>query len=342
MKKILCFIILLCSVHTIYAEDTDTIAERLCKEAEDCYTGSNGAFLNKEKALELYIQAAERNYVPAIMKVAGFYWRGETVEKDVHAYFLWISKAAELGDGTAQNNLGVCYHDGNGIAKDLKQARYWYEQAAEKNNVYAMNNLRQLCNEEKDVEGEIKWTRAGAEHGHKDCQYKLALDYDGGYGVKADEEQAEYWYKKAADQGHGEACNYYSVICHNRNDYTNAYEYARKAIENNSKNAFFNMGYLYEFGQGVNQDYIKAEQYYQKAIDVENANRNSAYFRLGKMYYEGNAVIKKDKKKGEDLLKQAANNGNEDAKKYLEENKVKWSISINGQKVLSNDGNANQ
>ena len=46
------------------------------------------------------------------------------------------------------------------------------------------------------------WTKKAAEHGDWDAQCNLAEFYEDGIGTQADLEQAEYWYLRAARQGH--------------------------------------------------------------------------------------------------------------------------------------------
>ena len=334
MKKTLLLIIFLCGICIAHALPNDTVAVRLCQEAENAYTGANGSFLNKEKAFQLYTQAAERKYIPAIHKVAGFYYLGEVVEKSPKDYFSWLLKAAELGDADAQNKVGVCFHDGYGAVQNTEKANYWYVKAANQGNIYAMNNLRLLYDNQKNKEEALKWARMGAEHGHIECQYFLGDAYNDGNGLKEDIDQAAYWYKKAADSGHKDACNKLAVIYHDKKeDYEQALVYINKAAELGSENANFNIGFMYEFGHGADKDFVKAEHYYLKAIEMGNGNINSARYRLGVIYYEGREGVKKDKKKGQKLLEEAAKNGNKKAEKYLDEHKVKWRITINGEKV---------
>ena len=335
MKKLpVTVLVLLGSLTKVLASTTDSVAVRLCQEAENAYTGTNGSFLNKEKALQLYIQAAEKNHIPAIHKVAEFYCFGEVVEKDMKEYLSWLTKAAELGDADAQNKVGVCYYNGNGTEADIKKAEYWQVKSANQGNAQAMNNLRILYNKLGNLEESLKWTRKGAEHGQSDCQYELGEAYNNGKGLKEDKDQAAYWYKMAADNGHESACNKLAVIYHDeKNDYAQSLLYLNKAVELGSKEAFFNLGYTYEQGHGTDKDYTKAEGYYLKAMEYGSSSANSARCRLGIMYYEGRDGIKRNKKKGVSLLKEAAKNGNEDAEKYLEEHKVKWNIVINGEKI---------
>ena len=328
--------VLFSSLTIVAASSEDSVAVRLCQEAENAYTGANGAFLNKEKALELYIQAAERNYIPAIHKVAGFYYRGEVVDKNLKERLVWLTKAAEMGDADAQNKVGVCYHDGNGTIQNSEKAVYWYVKAANQGNTHAMNNLRILYSNQDNIEESLKWTRMGAENGQIECQYELGNAYNDGEGLKEDKDQAAYWFKMAADNGHKNACNKLAVIYHNKKDYAQTMYYLNKAVELGDENAFYNLGFSYEQGHGTEKNYAKAENYYKKALEYDNSQTNSARYRLGVMYYEGRDGVKKDKKKGEALLKEASKNGNENAKKYLDEHKVKWTISINGENVLHN------
>lgn len=337
IKRILILAVMFTCLTKVIAVTEDSVAVRLCQEAENAYTGTNGAFLNKEKALQLYIQAAERNYIPAIHKVAGFYYQGEVVEQSMKDYLSWLTKAAELGDAVAQNKVGVCYYNGEGTIQNIEKAEYWQLKAANQGNIHAMNNLRILYFNQDKIEESLKWTRMGAERGQIECQYELGGAYNNGKGVKEDKDQAAYWYKMAADNGHKSACNILAVIYHDeKDDYAQALYYLNKAAELGDENAFFNLGFTYEQGHGTEKDYTKAEEYYKKALKYDNSLTNSARYRLGVMYYEGRDGVKKDKKKGESLLKEAAKNGNEKAKKYLDEHKVKWTFTINGENVLHN------
>jgi len=96
------------------------------------------------------------------------YRDGTGVTKDLKQAVIWFRKAANQGNDTAQNNLGVMYEDGEGVTKDLKQAVSWYRKAANQGNEYAQNNL--------------------------------GVMYESGRGVTQDLKQAVSWYQKAANQ----------------------------------------------------------------------------------------------------------------------------------------------
>ena len=56
--------------------------------------------------------------------------------------------------------------------------------------------------------------------------------------------------------------------------------------------AMANLGYMYDIGQGVTQDYTEAVKWYRKAAELGHAN---AMYNLGVMHANGEGVIEDDK-----------------------------------------------
>ena len=52
-----------------------------------------------------------------------------------------LRQAAEQGDGDAQYNIGVKYHDGDGVPQDYAEAVKWYRLAADQGEARAQHNL---------------------------------------------------------------------------------------------------------------------------------------------------------------------------------------------------------
>ena len=80
-----------------------------------------------------------------------------------------FKRAAELGDVTAMNSLGVCYTYGQGVKLDKKKAAKYYRMAAGR--------------------------------GYAAAQIKMGLFFERGIGVAQDLVESFRWYKLAADQG---------------------------------------------------------------------------------------------------------------------------------------------
>jgi hypothetical protein len=83
----------------------------------------------------------------------------------------------------------------------------------------------------------------------------------------------------------------------------------RLAADNDDAIAQFNLGVLYEKGQGVAQDYAKAAHFYRKAADQELA---SAQLNLGVLYDDGEGVVKNHAEAAR-WYRKAADQGNADA-----------------------------
>jgi TPR repeat protein len=66
-----------------------------------------------------------------------------------------------------------------------------------------------------------------------------------------------------------------------------------KAAEQGSSNAQYNLGFMYEKGQGTPQDYKKAVKWYKKSAEQGYAN---AYVNIGSLYFYGRGVIQSKKR----------------------------------------------
>ncbi len=70
-------------------------------------------------------------------------------------------------------------------------------------------------------------------------------------------------------------------------DYAKALQWYRKAADQGYADAQFNLGFMYDNGQGVPQDYVKALQWWRKAAEQGYAKAQS---KLGFMYDNGQGV----------------------------------------------------
>ena len=70
-------------------------------------------------------------------------------------------------------------------------------------------------------------------------------------------------------------------------DYKTAVQWFRRAAEQGHAMAQFNLGLMYDKGEGVPQDYKTAAQWYRRAAEQGNA---MAQFNLGVMYRKGEGV----------------------------------------------------
>lgn len=103
--------------------------------------------------------------------------------------------------------------------------------------------------------------------------------------------------------GDWESCYQLAEHYYERKDYAQAVSWYKKAAECPDCNPLicFELGYVYQHGQGVDSDLIEAVQWYQKAVenDVPQALYNLAYF------YQNGLVVDRNPEKAVELLQRA-------------------------------------
>ena len=108
--------------------------------------------------------------IPALLIIGMLAVSGWAERAKIEPYSPELVKKAEVGDATAQHDLGTCYYYGKGVPQDYKEAVKWYRKART-----------------------------------SPSQYKLGLCYENGNGVPKDEKEALDLYKKSADQNYEDA-----------------------------------------------------------------------------------------------------------------------------------------
>lgn len=103
--------------------------------------------------------------------------------------------------------------------------------------------------------------------------------------------EAVNWFRKAANQGYARAQYNLGVMYDHgdgvEQDYAEAVSWFRKAADQGHARAQFNLGNMYSDGTGVDQDDAEAVKWYRKAADQGLAY---AQFNLGLMYHQGLGV----------------------------------------------------
>ena len=270
------------------AEAEERLAEYSSQEAE---TQQNGA-----QALEEYRQAAEAGDVDAMYSLGECYSTGRGVERDDAQAAEWYRRAADSGHVEAMSRLGNCYLSGTGVEQDYAQAVEWYRQAADAGDAAAMYRLGESYftgqGVEQDYAQAIEWYRKAADAGSTAAMLRLGERYRVGLGVEQDYAQAIEWYEKALDAGSEDSNTAFHT------GYTST-----KLIE-----CYYLLGESYFTGEGVEQDYAQAVEWYQKAAEAGNA---AAMSRLGDCYFQGQGV-EADYAQAVEWYQQAAEAGNSD------------------------------
>jgi len=262
------------------------------------YKNGAGVKADNRLAFEWYMKAAEQGDAQAQYNVGKAYVNGEGVEKDLKKAAKWIStininevyvddkykmnkyyfpsaafmalkEQASAGDTEAQYNVGLSYDNGNGVKKNTKKAFEWYLKAAEQGHAKAQFNVGYSysgvsCSGNYGGGGYTGHFGYYGDHGNNlYCDptsdfYRSPFNFDTNYFFWRDAQKSFNWYLKAAEQGHVEAQ--------------------------------YNVGVLYEYAEGVEQNLKQAFEWYLKAANQRHAK---AQYDLAWAYENGRGVNRK-------------------------------------------------
>ncbi len=233
--------------------------------------------------------------------------------------------AANRGDPTAQNQLGVKYAQAeDGLPRDDVKAVEWYRKAANQGLPKAQTNLGDMYffgrgGLSQSYLDALSWYLKAAQQDWPDAQYRLGFMYEKGIGTGKDVAKAVQLYHSAADHGYPEAQNLMGILYSTgadgvTEDDKQALDWFQKAADQGFAKAEKNLGDMYFFGHGIDKDFAQALTWYGKAADQQFAD---AQFRLGFMYEKGLGVDQNNQTAIDQYTK-AVRNGSVDAQRALD------------------------
>lgn len=259
----------------------------------ECCRDGAGTERNRENAAKWCRKAAEAGLEDAMLDMGMLYIEGAGVGRDEKSAFRWFRKGAGRGHPMCLYKFGACYKVGYGVEKNEDEGSKWQNKAvaawrkmADEGNTGAMIKLAKLYMNgdvvELDKEEAVKWYRRAAEFDDEEAQFKLATCYHTGEGVEEDQEEAAKWILKAAEKG------------------------AKRLTQ-------WMVGRFYQEGWGVEKNPSEAAKWFERSA---KKGYSLAKYYLAMCYLNGEGV-QKDEAKAEQLLEEAADAGEEDAKTEL-------------------------
>ena len=261
-------------------------------------------------------QKAESGDAAAQLDLALCYDFGSGIEKNPVEAHKWFLKAAELGNGRAQNAVGNDYANGTGgVEKNMEEALRWFRKSAEQECGYGQNSMG-WCYEwgkgvEKDMEEAVRWYRKSAEQGCANGQNSLGNCYLNGKGVEKNMGETVRWFCKSAGQGNPVGQLMLGLFCYQgkgvKMDLAEAVKWFRASAEQGNAFAQNLMGACYNDGSGVEKDMAEAAKWYRKSAEQGNA---MAQARLG-MCYQGGRGVEKDLSEAVKWYRKSAEQGDD-------------------------------
>jgi TPR repeat protein len=184
------------------------------------YYNGKGVDENYTLSAKWYTKCAKQGSALCQNNLAIAYEKGEGVEKDYLEALKWYRKSAKQGYAIAQSNLGLGYANGIGVKQDLEKAVKWLEKASKSGEIDAQISLFEVLMNDSNVsifnpKKAAKIIQSAAEnkkiiYGNwpqyiksSKSRYIYSELLARGYGVKANQDEAIRWMKKAAYHSKG-------------------------------------------------------------------------------------------------------------------------------------------
>lgn len=197
-------------------------------------------FLNQEEALELCVEAKEKNDLRA--RASYLYrqsigWGVPRVSKSKKIFREYLELARE-GSSTAQYLVGEAFYQGKGVEVDYKKAKQWLEKAVAAGDESAM--------------------------------FRLGYMYSSGTGVEVGEKRAVELYSQiqdVSDAARNNLANFYFSGTIVNKDRKKACEMYLKSADEGDSVAMKNLADCYATGTGLEQSLEMAIDWYSKSAD---------------------------------------------------------------------------
>lgn len=261
--------------------------------------------------------------VPSFEKPDPAYW-DKTYEKGLRLFetgdydqaFKLFESGAEAKNSFCLNALGVCFSKGLGTNQDYMEAMKYFAEAASMGCFHAYYNAG-ICYEKglgvpQSHEEAKKWYKMAAQKGDEDAKEALAGENP---QVPISKTAQEYMdkAKKGDPYYQYELGKLYQSGEGVPQDYALAVKWFLEASSNGYSDADFELGVHYQEGWGVPQNFATAAEWYRKLAEMgDDTSQNN----LGSCYLQGEDGIQ-DFSKAFKWFKKSADQGNSRAKANL-------------------------
>ena len=174
--------------------------------------------------------------------------------------------------------------------------------------------LEEYENPEEEKAEQVQVLERLWQRGFSLAAYQLGKCWRDGRGVLPDDQQAELWFRRAADAGYDFAQYALGKLLQSQKRAGEAVSWYEKAAAQGNSCAAYRLGKLYLQGEHVPKGVPKAVAYLTKS--AEQGNQYALYV-LGKLYLAGQGV-KQDREQAWAYFYESAEQGNEYADFFLE------------------------
>ena len=133
MNKLLSFILLVFSMHSVTASDVQETL-KAAKEGDAyaqfdlgfMYVNGKGVAQDNKQAYIWFKKSADQGNASAQSRLCAMYIHSKGVQQDYSKAAVWCEKSAKQGHDYAKFDLGTMYINGDGVPQDYKKAYMWF------------------------------------------------------------------------------------------------------------------------------------------------------------------------------------------------------------------------
>jgi TPR repeat protein len=261
-----------------------------------------GVEKNRDEAMK-WVEGSLTYLSPAECYEQGVkFYNGNEVDSDYEITLLYIQKAIESHHGPSQAQLALMYLEGSGVVKNDDTAMYWIEKSMNEMKLAECYQQGMLFYHRKKLENNydiaLRYFKK-ASKANAYAQAQLGYMYLNSIGVEQDHGEAVRWHSIVENSYIGDSRYCRSKIYHcdqnGMQDFSKALKLYQEELEYfdfdnelpSNSDALQGIGLLYEYGDGVNQDFKKALEYYGRSASYKHM---AAYYSIGLLNYYGKGV----------------------------------------------------
>jgi len=260
------------------------------------YENGTGVKKDDTEAAKWYQKAADRGLAIAQRNLGGMYEAGNGVKQNDTEAIKWYLKAAEQQDETAQVSIANLYTR----RENYPEAEKWYRKAAAQQNEEAILDLAYFYQYghkgvPQNYDEAVTFFKQLAGHNNSLAQLSLGNIYANGWDdthpfQPAPTETAANTSTTTIDAVTADtvtavdsAAAMGEMVTGVPRNYSEAMKWFKMAADNGDADAMIKIGAMYALGNGVSQDNIAAEEWFNKAM----ANNTDAVLSIALSYYSG-------------------------------------------------------
>ncbi len=221
-----------------------------------------------------YWEKAKNNNVKIKTDLAVLYLNDKSGFKDIQQGIKLLNEAVEVGFPQAMAELGLCYAGGIGVPSNSNKAVNLLRAAANKNYVRAQFILGCMYRDGDHLPvsatDSIMWFTKASDAGDSDAHFMLGVMYFDGKLVPKDVDKAIFHFKKSLEDEnilHRQDAQYLCGLAYvEKQRYSEAFGYFLEGAKSGDGDCQYQVGNLYTYGEGTEQDFAQAKLWLEKAL----------------------------------------------------------------------------